>query len=76
LVEHANGAMFDPTVYALVAETLFQTLDTEVLEELGLAPAAEEAATARGSAWCGVGARQHISAAAAPCLPLMRTAPT
>ena len=22
LVEHANGAMFDPTVYALVAETL------------------------------------------------------
>ena len=103
LVEHANGAMFDPPLGPAVhpqtvaptasrtapATTWFSRTsgrvtgpaphlgaDTaEVLQELGLAPAAGEAA-AHGSASRGVGARQQISAAAAPCLPLMRTAPT
>jgi hypothetical protein len=67
LVEHANGAMFDPRWGARSTRGQLRRIEGRT-----------EAVTARAYSIAerGVGARQHISAAAAPCLPLMGTART
>ena len=59
LVEHANGAMFDPA------------LGPAIYPRRSRAWPRANSLAARG-----VAARQHIPVAAAPCLPLMRSART
>jgi hypothetical protein len=66
LVEHANGAMFDPrwgrAIYPRTVVPNRRPYRTSDLEPILLPQ--------RSSA------RQHISVSAAPCLPLMRSART
>jgi crotonobetainyl-CoA:carnitine CoA-transferase CaiB-like acyl-CoA transferase len=64
LVEHANGAMFDPRWGP-------RSTRGQLRRIAGRAWPRANSLAARG-----VPARQHISVAAAPCLPLMRSART